>query len=107
MLSAYTQVNNKIPATLRIVGDVRAGDDRQIFEEFKQLHPGTQTIVTGYVSLDDLPAYNSLIDAFVRPSLRDEWPNALLEAIACETIVSDCENGRLVSTNWQTRPLSC
>jgi hypothetical protein len=35
LLSAYTQVNKKIQATLRIVGDVRAGDDRQIFEEFK------------------------------------------------------------------------
>lgn len=51
------------------------------------------------------------MDAFVQPSLRDGWPNALLEAMACEKVVIgtraegitdaviDCENGRLVSTN--------
>ena len=75
------------------------------------MHTDTQTIVTGYVSPDDLPAYYSLMDAFVQPSLRDGWPNALLEAMACEKVVIgtraegitdaviDCENGRLVSTN--------
>jgi glycosyltransferase involved in cell wall biosynthesis len=111
LLSAYTQVNRRVSAGLLIVGDVRAGEDRQIFEKFKQLHPDTQTIVTGYVSPDDLTAYYSLMDVFVQPSLRDELPNALLEAMACEKAVIgtraggitdaviDCENGRLVSTN--------
>jgi glycosyltransferase involved in cell wall biosynthesis len=111
LLSAYTQVNDKIQATLLIVRDVRAGDNRQIFEEFKQLHPDMQTMVTGYVSPDDLAAYYSFRDVFVQPSLRDGLANALLEAMACEKVVigpcargipdavSDCENGRLVSTN--------
>jgi glycosyltransferase involved in cell wall biosynthesis len=76
LLSAYMQVNKKIQAALLIVRDVRAGDNRQIFEEFRYLHPDTQTIVTGYVSPDDLPAYNSLIDVLVLPSLRDGLPNA-------------------------------
>jgi glycosyltransferase involved in cell wall biosynthesis len=51
------------------------------------------------------------MDVFVQPSLRDSLPNALLEAMACgraeigtsasgiPDAVTDCENGRLVSTN--------
>ena len=111
LFSAYTQVNNKNPATLLIVGDVRAGEDRQIFEEFKLSHPNSRVIVTGFVPHSDLPAYYSLMDVFVHPSLRDGLPNALLEAMACEKAViatpvggildavTDCENGRLVRTN--------
>ena len=64
------------------------------------MHPDTQTIVIGYVSLDDL----------VRPSLRNVLQDTLLEAMACEKAVIgtraggidaviDCKNGRLVSTN--------
>jgi glycosyltransferase involved in cell wall biosynthesis len=111
LLSAYAQVNKKHPATLLIVGDIRAGEDKQIFEDFQHSHPKTQVIVTGFVSPRDLPAYYSLIDVFVHPSLRDGLPNALLEAMACEKpviatpvggivdAVMDCKNGKLVSTN--------
>jgi glycosyltransferase involved in cell wall biosynthesis len=111
LLSAYAQVNKKKPATLLIVGDIRAGADKQIFEELKLSHPEAQIVVTGFVSHTDLPAYYSLMDIFVQPSLRDGLPNALLEAMACEKAVigasvggildavTDCENGRLVSTN--------
>jgi glycosyltransferase involved in cell wall biosynthesis len=111
LLSAYAQVHKKNPATLLIVGDVRAGDDRQIFEEFKRSHPQAQIIVTGFVSANDMPAYYSLMDIFVQPSLRDGLPNALLEAMACEIpviatpvggivdAVRNCRNGRLVPTN--------
>jgi glycosyltransferase involved in cell wall biosynthesis len=57
-----------------------------------------------------MPAYYSLMDIFVQPSLRDGLPNALLEAMACEIpviaspvggivdAVINCRNGRLVST---------
>ncbi|HSB00188.1 MAG TPA: glycosyltransferase family 4 protein, partial [Anaerolineales bacterium] len=111
LLSAYAQVNQENSATLLIVGDIRAGEDRQVFEEFKLSNPEARIIVTGYVSQNDLPAYYSLMDVFVHPSLRDGLPNALLEAMACEKaviatpvggivdVVTDCENGRLVSTN--------
>jgi hypothetical protein len=37
LLSAYTQVNKRIPATFLIVGDIRAGEDQQIFQEFNPL----------------------------------------------------------------------
>ena len=111
LLSAYTQVNERVAARLLIVGDIRAGEDKQIFQEFNQLNPDNQITVTGFVSPSDLPAYYSLMDVFVQPSLRDGLPNALLEAMACEKAViatpaggiadavTDCENGRLVSTN--------
>jgi glycosyltransferase involved in cell wall biosynthesis len=110
-LSAYAQVNKKKPASLLIVGDVRAGEDKQIFEEFQLSNPTAQVIVTGFVPPHDLPAYYSLMDVFVQPSLRDGLPNALLEAMACQKAVigtpvggivdaiMDCENGRLVSAN--------
>ena len=111
ILSAYAQVNKRNPATLLVVGDVRAGEDKQIFEEFKLSNPNANVIVTGYVSQNDLPVYYSLMDVFVHPSLRDGLPNALLEAMACEKaiiatpvggivdVVTDCENGRFVRTN--------
>jgi glycosyltransferase involved in cell wall biosynthesis len=111
LLSAYAQVNKIRPTSLLIVGDVRPGEDKQFLEEFKLSHPNVQLIFTGFVSHDDLPAYYSLIDVFVHPSLRDGLPNALLEAMACERAVIgtpvggisdaivDCRNGRLVSTN--------
>jgi glycosyltransferase involved in cell wall biosynthesis len=111
LLSAYAQVNKKHPAVLLLVGDVRAGEDQQSFEEFRLSHPDAQITVTGFVSHRDLPVYYSLMDIFVQPSLRDGLPNSLLEAMACERAVvgtsvggipdavTDCENGRLVRTN--------
>jgi glycosyltransferase involved in cell wall biosynthesis len=111
LLNAYAQINKEAPATLLIVGDIRAGEDRQIFEEFKLSNPDANMIVTGYVSQNDLPVYYSLMDVFIHPSLRDGLPNALLEAMACEKAViatpvggitdavTDCETGRFVRTN--------
>jgi len=111
LLRAYAQVNKQNPAALLIVGDVRAGEDRQIVEEFKLSNPEARMIVTGFVAPGDLPAYYSLMDVFVQPSRRDGLPNALLEAMSCERAVivtpvggivdavTDCENGELVSTN--------
>jgi glycosyltransferase involved in cell wall biosynthesis len=108
LLTAYTQVNKKHLATLLIVGDIRAGEDKRVFEEFKLSNPDSHIIVTGFVSPNDLPAYYSLLDVYVQPSLRDGLPNALLEAMACEKAVigtsvggivdavTDGENGKLI-----------
>jgi glycosyltransferase involved in cell wall biosynthesis len=109
--AAYAQVNKKKPATLLIVGDIRTGEDKRIFEEFKLSNPAARIVVTGFVPPNNLPAYYSLMDVFVHPSLRDGLPNALLEALACEKAVigttvggipdavTDCENGRLIPAN--------
>ena len=111
LLSAHAQVNKKQPAALLIVGEVRAEADRQAFDEFRLSHPNLQIIVTGYISPSDLPAYYSLIDVFVHPSLRDGMPNAVLEAMACEKavvatavgglsdVIKDGENGSIVPAN--------
>ncbi len=84
LLIGYTQINKRHPATLLIVGDVRAGEYQQAFEEYQQGNPDTHIIVTGYVAHKDMPAYYSLMDVFAHPSLRDGMPNAVLEAMACE-----------------------
>jgi glycosyltransferase involved in cell wall biosynthesis len=83
LLSAYAQVNKKEPTTLLIVGEVRQGEDQKLFDELKDSIPNSNIIATGYVSHKDLPAYYSLMDLFVHPSLRDGMPNAVLEAMAC------------------------
>ena len=111
LLSAYAQVNKRQAAALLIVGEVRAGEDKQFFEEFRSSNPDSQIIVTGIISHKDMPAYYSLMDVFVHPSLRDGMPNALLEAMACEKaviatpvggiihVLEDGKNGLLVDVN--------
>ena len=111
LLSAYAQVNKRQPATLLIVGEIRHGEDSQTFDEMRASIPESNIIVTGYISPNDLPAYYSLIDVFVHPSLHDGMPNAILEAMACERaviatpvggtkdIVEDGKNGMLVNVN--------
>lgn len=83
LLSGYAQVTKYRPASLLIVGDVRAGDDKKAFDEFRVTNPQLPIIVTGAIPHQDMPAYYSLMDVFVHPSLRDGMPNALLEAMAC------------------------
>jgi glycosyltransferase involved in cell wall biosynthesis len=111
LLSAYAQVNKKHPTTLLIVGEVRQGDDKKLFDEFQSANPNLNIVVTGHIPHNDLPSYYSLIDIFVHPSLRDGMPNALLEAMACEKtviatpvggvldVIQDDVNGILVNVN--------
>ncbi len=111
LLSACAEVSKIRPVSLLIVGDIRPGEDGQVFEEFKLSHPDTRLPVTGFVPHSDLPAYYALMDVFVHPSLRDGLPNAMLEAMASEKPVvatpvggipdalTDCKNGRLVRSS--------
>ena len=108
LLNAYAQTNKQLQASLLIVGEVRAGEDKKTFDEFVQDNPNAKVVVTGYISPTDLPAYYSLIDVFIHPSRHDGMPNALLEAMACEKpviatpvggildVVKDGENGIFV-----------
>lgn len=82
LLSGYAQIARA--ATLLIVGAVRDGEDKKIFDEMKSSIPDANIVVTEMVAHKDLPAYYALMDVFVHPSLRDGMPNALLEAMACE-----------------------
>ena len=111
LLLAYAQISKKRAVTLLIVGEIRQGEDQKVFDGFKQANPDLNIVVTGYIPRGDLPAYYSLIDVFVHPSLRDGMPNAVLEAMACEKvviatavggikdIVQDGKNGFLVNVN--------
>jgi glycosyltransferase involved in cell wall biosynthesis len=87
LLSASAQVNKIHPASLLIVGEVRAGEDKQFFDEFRNTNPQLPMTVTGYIAPKELPAYYALMDLFVHPSLRDGMPNAVLEAMACSKAV--------------------
>jgi glycosyltransferase involved in cell wall biosynthesis len=111
LLNAYAQVNKQRPTILLIVGEVRAGEDRKLFDEIQASIPNSRIIVTGSISHKDMPAYYAQIDVFVHPSLRDGMPNALLEAMACEKaviatpvggvtdVIEDGKNGVLVNVN--------
>ncbi len=111
LFSGYTQVAKTCPASLLIVGEVREGEDKKIFDEFKITNPQLPIAITGAVPYKDMPSYYSLMDVFVHPSLRDGMPNALLEAMACGVpviatpvggvldVVRNQENGRLAPVN--------
>lgn len=111
LLSGYAQLTKKMPACLLIVGEVREGEDKKTLEEFQIANPHLSITVTGHVTHKDLPAYYSLMDVFVHPSLRDGMPNAVLEAMACgKTVIAtpvggvpdvleDGVNGFFVDTN--------
>jgi glycosyltransferase involved in cell wall biosynthesis len=83
LLSGYAQVTKARPASLLVVGEIRDGEDKKLFEEFQITNPQLPITLSGYVPHSDLPAYYSLMDVFVHPSLRDGMPNAVLEAMAC------------------------
>jgi glycosyltransferase involved in cell wall biosynthesis len=111
LLNAYAQLNSLHPTTLLIIGDIRPGDDRRLFDDLKSSIPNAKIAITGYVSNRDLPSYYSIVDVLVHPSLRDGLPNVILEAMACgKTVVAtpvggvidvlhDGKNGRFVSIN--------
>jgi glycosyltransferase involved in cell wall biosynthesis len=111
LLRAYAQTLNTQPVALLIVGEVRAGEDRKLFEELRSSIPKSKIVVTGYVSNHDIPSYYSVMDVLVHPSLRDGMPNAILEAMACgkaviatpaggiTDVLHDGKNGRMVAIN--------
>ena len=96
LLAGYTKICKIRPCALLIVGEVREGEDRKAFEEFRNANPQLQIVVTGPIPHKDMPAYYSLMDVFVHPSLRDGLPNALLEAMACgKAVVATPAGGTL------------
>lgn len=111
LLTGYAKLIRKMPVSLLIVGEIREGEDKKIFDEFRTSNPQLPITITGHVPHKDLPAYYSLMDVFVHPSLRDGMPNAALEAMACEVpviatpvggvvdVIKDGVNGFFVNVN--------
>jgi glycosyltransferase involved in cell wall biosynthesis len=111
LLSAYAQICKKQSVSLLIVGEIRDGEDKKLFDDFRITHPKLSITVTGHIPHSDMPAYYSLMDVFVHPSLRDGMPNAVLEAMACgktviatpvggvKDVIEDDVNGMLVNVN--------
>jgi glycosyltransferase involved in cell wall biosynthesis len=96
LLTGYAQLTKEMSASLLIVGEIREGADKKVFEEFQISNPQLPITVTGHVPHKDLPAYYSLMDVFVHPSLRDGMPNAVLEAMACgKTVIATPVGGVL------------
>ncbi len=111
LLNAYAQICKKQIVSLLIVGEIRDGEDKKFFDDFRITNPQLPIIITGHIPHADLPAYYSLMDVFVHPSLRDGMPNAVLEAMACgktviatpvggvKDVIVDNVNGLLVNVN--------
>lgn len=111
LLTGYAKLIRKMPVSLLIVGEIREGEDKKISDEFRTSNPQLPITITGHIPHKDLPAYYSLMDVFVHPSLRDGMPNAVLEAMACEVpviatpvggvmdVIKDGVNGFFVNVN--------
>ena len=61
---------------------VGAGPLEVDLRKWGEVHPEVCVAITGFVQYSELPRYFSAADAFVLPTLDDEWPLASLEALA-------------------------
>jgi glycosyltransferase involved in cell wall biosynthesis len=93
LLQALRDVQQRRPACLLIIGEVRPSE---VVRLMQALGPGTlddnRILVTGQLSApDDVNRHLQLCDVYLQPSLWDGMPNALLEAMAagCACIGSD------------------
>jgi len=59
----------------------------------EQLGISNKVRFLGYVPHAELPKYYSMADLYVLPSMREEWSNTIMEAMACEAPVVATEVG--------------
>jgi glycosyltransferase involved in cell wall biosynthesis len=85
LLNALTTVNTHRPASLLIIGEVRASSE-SVLQLYKTQYPENagRIIITGHLpNPKDVAAHLRLSDVYLQPSLWEGMPNALLEAMAC------------------------
>gem|GEM_PF-2920661 len=82
LLLAFKDVIITYPnSTLLIIG---SGSNKKEYEDFAEnLGIKEKVKFLGYVSHDKLPNYYNIADVYVLPSLREEFSNTIMEAMAC------------------------
>lgn len=110
LLEAFARVHHGSPERVQLVyvgdGELRAA----LTERARALGVDHLVKLVGAVPHAELPAWYRAADVFVLASLREGWPNVVLEALACGTpvlatrvwgtpeILEGCAAGRLVDT---------
>lgn len=95
LLEAFRAVRAVRPASLLVIGEVRARD-QALVASFAAAHPedAAHLRVTGHLeSPRDVAAALQLCDLVLLPSLWEGMPNALLEAMACGKLVLASDAG--------------
>jgi glycosyltransferase involved in cell wall biosynthesis len=84
-LAILFDVLARLPEAFKLVlaGDGAAEYKRKLTEKVAELGLSGRVHFGGYVANPDLPAWYSLADVYVLPSLYEGMPKALLEALAC------------------------
>jgi len=87
LIKAFCKLKKEgLPHILLVTGK-KDGKYKKIFEMVKRLNLQKDTIFTGYVPEEDLPAIYNAADLFVYPSLYEGFGLPPLEAMACGTPV--------------------
>ena len=81
LLAAMAALRDRgVPASLVLVGD---GPDRSTLErQARRLDVADRVRFLGWVPAAEVPRYHRLADAFVLPTLQDNWSLAVVEAMA-------------------------
>ncbi|MGB0580738.1 MAG: glycosyltransferase, partial [Limisphaerales bacterium] len=85
LLQALCEVNEKRPATLLVIGEIRPRE-QETLAEFAVDHPEEARRIRSTGVIDEperVAAHLQLCDVVLQPSVWDGLPNALLEAMAC------------------------
>ena len=85
LLEALKMMKNRNILLLIVYSISEYKEDYQALAE--QLGISNRIRFVGYIPHDELPKYYSVADAYVLPSIREEWSNTIMEAMACETPV--------------------
>jgi glycosyltransferase involved in cell wall biosynthesis len=82
LLLAFKDVITAYPDSILLI--IGSGSDKREYELFAEnLGIKEKVKFLGYVSHDKLPNYYNIADVYVLPSLREEFSNTIMEAMAC------------------------
>jgi len=105
LLTALEELDSSLeePIDFLFVGD---GELRPDIEAFDKQSKNLNMVITGFIQPEDLPRHYVLGDAFILPTLDDNWPLVTLEStIAGLPQMISCYNG--ASANYKDRSDVC